>query len=913
MATHGAGHFIAQKAGMSTNAADKERIQKLVEESSKGSKYYANALARDEALQARVDQLKEAVARTPATKLHAFEEAMNAFASRVEAHRSLCQVHCCVDMDQFFAAVEALDNPALVGKPFAVGGLGMLSTASYEARKYGVRSAMPGFIARKLCPQLILVPPHFEKYTAASKKAQAVFRQYDPHFGAMSLDEALLDLTQACCDAGVFGGAATSAAGYNGAAEGNAEGSTAQRAPESCAQVGAAGGGAGGSSGADEEARIDGVKPEFLAAAHSNSSGAAANGCGGEPPKSDADLAPAAAVSSSSGTAAEPGSSARRPPGKRVRPAGMRSYIPTPSQQEAIAQLVARVRAAVTEATGGLTCSAGIAANPMLAKIVSNERKPDGQMLLPFDRPSILAYLHGQPVRKIPGVGKVTERMLTELGLHTCGDLLARKGVLRAAFNERMAQWLVRCALGISEGECGEGGSGGDSDDEGGVGRKSISQERTFADCGDAAVLAAKCRELADKVAAQMVSEQVRGRTVTVKVKLHTFEVRQRSVTLPRATNDAAIVRAQAETLLAGCMPAKLRLLGVRVSTLSKEGARPATMLDTFFKAAAGGAGGSDPGASCGAGEASGAGGSTASTAGAPGHAGSSWHPHSSKRPRTDLAAFFSTPGVAGPSAHTPATSAAIVGRSGRSEGTSRQDEDDSDVIVIHDCGAHDNGKEEEEEEEDVLAEGGLFHDEVMVILDSQVEPEGACEGEIVSARCLRAGGSATLSHAAAVGAEGAMGGSHAASGALGDSGLLAASGDGLLPGRLPHSLKCGDSGALQESSVLRGGKGAASSKPRAGTGAIDGCDTSSSTLHAAAKIPPRPAASAFSLLLAPAAAGVASIGKAGLHLGSLAKGGLVAAGELTVLCPLCAIRLPNDSARVNEHVDKCLMDRTRR
>jgi len=896
---------------MNTSAADKERIQKIVEEASKGSKYHANALARDEALQARVDQLKEAVARTPAAELHAFEEAMNAFASRVEAHRSLCQVHCCVDMDQFFAAVEALDNPALVGKPFAVGGLGMLSTASYEARKYGVRSAMPGFIARKLCPQLILVPPHFEKYTAASKKAQAVFRLYDPHFGAMSLDEALLDLTQACCDAGVFGGAAASGAGYSGAAEGDAEGAAAaQSAPESCTHVGAAGG-VEGSSRADGEATTDCVNFEFPAAANSNSSGAATTSCGGQLPKSDAELEPAAAGSSSSGAAAEPGASARRPPGKRTRPAGMRSHIPTPSQQEAIAQLVAQVRAAVKEATGGLTCSAGIAANPMLAKIVSNERKPDGQMLLPFDRPSILAYLHAQPVRKIPGVGKVTERMLTELGLHTCGDLLARKGVLRAAFNERMAQWLVRCALGISEGECGEGGSGADSDDDGGVGRKSISQERTFADCGDAAVLAAKCRELADKVAAQMVSEQVLGRTVTVKVKLHTFEVRQRSVTLPRATNDAAVVRAQAEALLAGCLPAKLRLLGVRVSTLSKEGARPATMLDTFLKAAAGGAAGSDPGASGGAGEASRVAGNAASTAGAPGHAGGSWHPHSSKRPRTDLVAFFSNSGAAGSSAHPSSTSAATIGRSGRSEGTSRQDDDDADVIVIDDCGA-DDGKEEEEEE-DVLAEGGLFHDEVMVILDSQVEPEGACEGATDSAHCLPAGGVAALSNAAAVAAEGvgsvgvacgakaAMDSSDAASSALGDSGSLhAATGDGLLPGRLPHSHTCGDSGNLNEFSVLRGGR-------------IDGCGTSSTTTHAAAKVPPQPAASAFSLLLAPAAAGVAFIGKPGSHLGSLARGGPVAAGDLTVLCPLCAIRLPNDSARVNEHVDKCLLDRTRR
>ena len=73
-----------------------------------------------------------------------------------------------IDMDMFYAAVEIRDKPELATVPLAVGSESMISTANYEARKYGVRSAMPGFIARKLCPQLVIVACNFSKYRAAS-------------------------------------------------------------------------------------------------------------------------------------------------------------------------------------------------------------------------------------------------------------------------------------------------------------------------------------------------------------------------------------------------------------------------------------------------------------------------------------------------------------------------------------------------------------------------------------------------------------------------------------------------------------------------------------------------------------------------------------------------------------------------
>lgn len=106
-----------------------------------------------------------------------------------------------IDMDAFYASVEMRDNPSLQNRPIAVGGAsdrrGVLCTANYEARKYGVRSAMPTAHARKLCPQLILVKPNFRKYSQASKEVFKIFQDYTDQIEPLSLDEAYLDVTEA--------------------------------------------------------------------------------------------------------------------------------------------------------------------------------------------------------------------------------------------------------------------------------------------------------------------------------------------------------------------------------------------------------------------------------------------------------------------------------------------------------------------------------------------------------------------------------------------------------------------------------------------------------------------------------------------------------------------------------------------
>lgn len=113
----------------------------------------------------------------------------------INSHRKI--IH--IDMDAFFASVEQMDNPELRGKPIAVGGSenrGVVAAASYEARKFGVRSAISGVLAKKYCPELIFVRPRFERYKEISNQIHKIFRDYTDLIEPLSLDEAYLDVTQ---------------------------------------------------------------------------------------------------------------------------------------------------------------------------------------------------------------------------------------------------------------------------------------------------------------------------------------------------------------------------------------------------------------------------------------------------------------------------------------------------------------------------------------------------------------------------------------------------------------------------------------------------------------------------------------------------------------------------------------------
>ncbi|WVW84095.1 hypothetical protein I302_106124 [Kwoniella bestiolae CBS 10118] len=180
------------KAGLMRDQTD---INRIIAEASKGSKYYLNQVRKDKELtekiewyQAKRDELMK-MANIP--KLESEAERI---LIEVEATRDLSQtiVHC--DMDAFYAAVEVQRDPTLKGKAFGVG-RGVLTTASYEARKYGCRSGMAGFIAKKLCPHIIFTEMHFDLYIAASKSVREVLLQYDENLMMASLDEGYLNIT----------------------------------------------------------------------------------------------------------------------------------------------------------------------------------------------------------------------------------------------------------------------------------------------------------------------------------------------------------------------------------------------------------------------------------------------------------------------------------------------------------------------------------------------------------------------------------------------------------------------------------------------------------------------------------------------------------------------------------------------
>jgi DNA polymerase kappa len=129
--------------------------------------------------------------------LHLYPPNTARYIAELELSRDLSQTVVHIDCDAFYAAVEQLDRPELKDVPFAVG-KGVLTTCNYHARKFGCRSGMAGFVAKKLCPQLIQIPLNFEKYTAKAQEVREIIVEYDPRFESASIDEAYLNITNYC-------------------------------------------------------------------------------------------------------------------------------------------------------------------------------------------------------------------------------------------------------------------------------------------------------------------------------------------------------------------------------------------------------------------------------------------------------------------------------------------------------------------------------------------------------------------------------------------------------------------------------------------------------------------------------------------------------------------------------------------
>jgi DNA polymerase-4 len=339
-----------------------------------------------------------------------------------------------IDMDAFYASVEQRDNADLRGKPVAVGSpreRGVVAAVSYEARRFGVHSAMASVTAKRKCPDLIFVRPRFETYKQVSLHIRAIFAEFTTLIEPLSLDEAYLDVTENLKD------------------------------------------------------------------------------------------------------------------------------IPFATQ---VAQ---EIRARIHEDTA-LTASAGISYNKFLAKLASDQRKPNGQFVItPEMGPPFVESL---PVEKFHGIGPATAAKMNRLGIHTGANLKAQSlAFLQERFG-KAASYYYWISRGVDDRPVQPDRI-----------RKSVGAENTFErDLWAFEDMSAELQPLLDKVWSYCGQAEITGRTVTLKVKFQDFEqiTRSRSFDVP-VESRAALERASLD-LLSALFPVSkgVRLLGVTLSSLNNDGER---------------------------------------------------------------------------------------------------------------------------------------------------------------------------------------------------------------------------------------------------------------------------------------------------------------------------------------------------
>ncbi|KAL5115956.1 hypothetical protein ACEQ8H_006178 [Pleosporales sp. CAS-2024a] len=226
--------------------------------------------------------------------------------------------------------------------------------------------------------------------------------------------------------------------------------------------------------------------------------------------------------------------------------------------EEAVSQL----RADVFE-KAKITVSAGIAANAKLAKICSNMNKPNGQFLLPSDRQTIMDFMKSMSTRKVNGIGRVFERELDAIGVKTCGDIYAHRAYLAKLFGHKAFQFLMQCYLGLGRTKIQRA-----EDYE----RKSVGTETTFKEMQSPDALRDKLRYIADELEGDLKRTEFKGRTLCIKIKLHTYEVHTRQMTPPFAIHRADDLYRYGLPMLEKLMKEipnmRLRLMGLRATHL---------------------------------------------------------------------------------------------------------------------------------------------------------------------------------------------------------------------------------------------------------------------------------------------------------------------------------------------------------
>ncbi|KAK2606380.1 hypothetical protein QQS21_003199 [Conoideocrella luteorostrata] len=185
------------KAGQ--DKVDQGKVSEIIYNASKGSKFFNREEVRDQILTQKIETILARKRRLEQQDLTNELRSADRVISEMELTRDLTQHIVHIDCDAFYAAVEQLERPELKDVPFAVG-RGVLTTCNYVAREFGCRSGMAGFVAKKLCPSLILLRPNFQKYTSKAQEIREILVNYDPRFESASIDEAYLNITKYCHD-----------------------------------------------------------------------------------------------------------------------------------------------------------------------------------------------------------------------------------------------------------------------------------------------------------------------------------------------------------------------------------------------------------------------------------------------------------------------------------------------------------------------------------------------------------------------------------------------------------------------------------------------------------------------------------------------------------------------------------------
>ncbi|NXS71868.1 POLK polymerase, partial [Pandion haliaetus] len=487
------------KAGM--QGLDKEKINRIIMEATKGSRFYENELKKDQQVNQRIEKMMQLKEKITTQQLLKAQLQVDKLVIELEQSRNLSSTIVHIDMDAFYAAVEMRDNPELKEKPIAVGSMSMLSTSNYHARRFGVRAAMPGFIAKKLCPHLTIVPLNFEKYGKVSKEVREILTEYDPNFMPMGLDEAYLNITEHL----------------------------------------------------EERLNWPEDKRRFFFSTERNT----------EKAKDDINMSAKFNEGgySSSPVLFEDNTHLMDDHPEQTDQSVANSVVFGTSAEEVVKEIRFRI-----EQKTQLTASAGIAPNTMLAKMCSDRNKPNGQCRIAPERQAVLDFLKDLPIRKVPGIGKVTEKMLKALGIVTCSELYQQRALLSLIFSESSWRNFLDISLGL-----------GSTHLEKFHTEKKILYLRTFSEINTAEDQYSMCRELCRDLAQELQKEGLKGKTVTLKLKNVNFEVKTRASTVLSSVSTEEEIFAVAKDLLGteidsvAPQPLRIRLMGVRVSGFLSE------------------------------------------------------------------------------------------------------------------------------------------------------------------------------------------------------------------------------------------------------------------------------------------------------------------------------------------------------